>query len=529
MTERRTADRFPGILVADDSPTSLQFLTSFLTEQGYSVHPACDGEQVLEFVRTSIPDLILLDVRMPGLDGFEVCRRLKGDERTRSIPVIFISVLEDVRDKVRGFEVGAIDYITKPFQPGEVRARIRTHLRLHELTEQLEQEIVERRRTEQRLQESEERLQLTLEATGVGIWDWDVPKDLWYASPEYYAQLGYEPRTDPGDREEWLERVHPDDQALVRERIQGVLAQHVEDHQYEARLRAADGTYRWMMVRGFCVAHDRDGNVTRMLGIRVDITDRKQAEDEIRKLNEQLEARVIERTAQLEASSKELETFVYSVSHDLRTPLRAIDGYRGLLERRMDGALDDESRRYMEVISRAATRMGMLIDDLLSFSRMGRFEMAKQPVDLGRLVQATIEELSPDAVGREVHWKIPVLPMVFGDRLMLRIVLVNLLANALKFTRPRPVAEIEIGCRDEADETVILVRDNGVGFDMQYEDKLFGVFQRLHGVDEFEGTGIGLANVRRIVQRHGGRCWAEGKVDAGATFYFSLPRAGTDP
>ena len=239
-----------------------------------------------------------------------------------------------------------------------------------------------------------------------------------------------------------------------------------------------------------------------------------------------LENQVALRTAELKASNQELEAFAYSVSHDLRAPLRHIDGFLGLLQKNAGTSLDEQSRHYMHTISEAAKKMGLLIDDLLSFSRMGRHAMAFQKVDLGPLVREVIRELEPDAAGRNIAWRIGDLPAVRGDAATLRMVLANLVDNALKFTRPRQRAQIEIASLPgQASESVIFVRDNGVGFDMTYADKLFGVFQRLHRADEFEGTGIGLANVRRIIARHGGRTWAEGAPDQGATFFFSLPHS----
>ncbi|UUZ64173.1 hypothetical protein LP417_02635 [Polaromonas sp. P1-6] len=236
--------------------------------------------------------------------------------------------------------------------------------------------------------------------------------------------------------------------------------------------------------------------------------------------------RVQERTAQLEAANRELESFSYSVSHDLRAPLRHIDGYLEMLLEGTRGQLVEQSQRYLKMIAQASRQMNQLIDDLLAFSRMNHADMREAPVDLGVLVRETIDSLKMDTEGRHIAWQVASLPRVVGDTAMLRQVLANLLGNAVKYTGPREAAQIEIGSAGEENGRVVLfVRDNGVGFDMQHADKLFGVFQRLHRADEFEGTGIGLASVRRIIERHGGRVWAEGKTGAGATFYFTLKRS----
>jgi signal transduction histidine kinase len=259
-------------------------------------------------------------------------------------------------------------------------------------------------------------------------------------------------------------------------------------------------------------------------------TIRRRVEEDLRQARDKLEALnqdLARRSAELEASNKELEAFAYSISHDLRAPLRHMAGFGELLRNSAAASLNEKGRRYVTVILEAANRMGTLIDDLLAFSRISRAEAHYSTVSLEQIVQEAIAEVRQDANERRIVWKIDSLPDWSGDRSMLRLAMVNLISNAVKFTRARSQAEIEIGCTDyKNDHVVLFVRDNGVGFDMKYSNKLFGVFQRLHPQEAFEGTGIGLATVQRIIHRHGGRVWAEGKVEGGATFYFSLSRTG---
>jgi signal transduction histidine kinase len=253
--------------------------------------------------------------------------------------------------------------------------------------------------------------------------------------------------------------------------------------------------------------------------LELELAERRRREEQIRGLNEEIS----KRSLALETSNKELEAFAYSVSHDLRAPLRHMSGFSELLQKSAAASLNDRSRRYLVMILESAKRMGNLIDDLLAFSRIGRAEAHRTLVSLDQIVREAVTEVGTQSGGRDIAWTIGDLPYVYGDRSMLRLMLVNLVSNAVKFTSTRPKARVQIGCLEKrGNQTVMFVRDNGVGFDMRYTEKLFGVFQRLHGPEEFEGTGIGLATVQRIIHRHGGRVWAEGIVNDGATFYFSL-------
>jgi light-regulated signal transduction histidine kinase (bacteriophytochrome) len=247
--------------------------------------------------------------------------------------------------------------------------------------------------------------------------------------------------------------------------------------------------------------------------------------EEIQRLNGELEQRVKERTAQLEMMVKELEAFTYSISDDMRGPLRAIDGFSRVLMEEYPQKMDDEGKRLLNIIRSNARSMSELIDGLLTFSHLGRQPLDQTEINMEEVAKSTFEEVQAANKERRVLIELQALPPAFGDRATIHQVLYNLISNAFKFTRPKPQPSIEIGCQETGNENTYYVRDNGVGFDMQYSPKLFGVFQRLHGVDDFEGAGVGLALVQRIVLRHGGRVWAEAKVDEGATFYFSLPKA----
>ncbi len=326
----------------------------------------------------------------------------------------------------------------------------------------------------------------------------------------------------------WITALHPEDRERTREVwLRAVKTRSFYDTEY--RMRRYGGEYRWMAVHGAPVLEE-DGTIREWVIICADNEDRKQAEVEIVKLNEELEQRVEERTAELEAANQELEAFSYSVSHDLRAPLRALDGFSRILLEEYSPQLPEKARHYLTVTRNNAVQMGVLIDDLLAFARLSRQPLHKQSVAPAELVRQVLEDLTSEREGRRVEIKVGDLPACQGDPQLLKQVLVNLVSNGLKYTRKRDVARIEIGAVARSGNIpAYYVRDNGVGFDMRYAGKLFGVFQRLHGANEYPGTGVGLAIVQRIVHRHGGRVWAEAEVNRGATFYFMLTQSVTQP
>ncbi|MBU2623369.1 MAG: PAS domain S-box protein [Proteobacteria bacterium] len=432
--------------------------------------------------------------------------------------------------------------------------------RLFEAAEKSRRELIiameERKLTGEILTKSEEKFRNIFEKATEGIYI-STPQGRYVSvNPAFAKILGF------NSPEEILEGVEDIGHQLYadsedRQKLMNLLAGHDRVDGFEIKGYRRDGQIVWVSINAHAV-RDENGALQFIEGTMNDITGRRQAEErmqaaheerqlmlkeaeqsrrvllsvvedqkeaqeEIRKLNAELEQRVADRTAMLEAANRELEAFSYSVSHDLRSPLQHVTGFAELLNKRAAGSLDEKSRHYLKIITDSTMRMGRLIDDLLAFSRMGRAEMLKRKTNLDSLVSEILKDFKANSRSKNIDWIVGQLPEVYGDTAMLRQVFVNLISNAFKFTEKRMEAVIEIGStRGEKDEVCVFVKDNGAGFDMKYVDKLFGIFQRLHRTEEFEGTGIGLANVRRIIQRHGGRVWAEGKEGEGATFFFTL-------
>ncbi len=459
------------------------------------------------------PDLIISDHGLPRFDGFAALALARS--RCPEVPFIFVTGALGERVAIETFEKGATDYVLKNNLEKLVPAVRRA---LREAAERGEQ-----RQKERALRESEERFRKLVEGVkNYAMISIDQHGKVQEWNPAAQRIFGYA-------RAEAVEK--PVDDLIIpsslRELYYGGLTNYLISgaasllgRPIELNLRRKNGQE---FPAELAISRVAPAEPPRCTVVVRDITDRKKLEVRLRQANQKLEQRAQERGTQLKEARREFEAFCHSVSHDLRAPLRHVLGYVDILQDEAAGRLNQNDRQTLQAIVESAQLMSRLMDGLVSFSRVNRAEMRPAPVRLAALVGEARQELREEIKGRAIDWRIGPLPEVEGDPILLHQALVQLLGNALKFTRPRPRASIEIGARNSAGEVICFVRDNGVGFPMEYSGKLFGVFQRLHRQGEFEGVGTGLATVRRIINRHGGRTWAEGEAGAGATFYFSLP------
>ena len=374
------------------------------------------------------------------------------------------------------------------------------------------QDITDRKQAEADLKNLSDRLTLALKSGAIAIWDWNVVENILTWDDRMYELYGITPNQFTSVYDAWAASLHPEDRPMAEAAIQKALAGE-KDYDPEFRVLHPDGTIRFIKAYGL-VQRDPQGNPQSMIGINFDITARKQAEIQL-----------LQTTAQLQASNRELEAFAYSVSHDLRSPLRAIDGFSKALLEDYGDQFDAEGQDYFDRIRQNVNRMGILIDDLLRLSRVSRSEMEYSSVNLSTLVQEQADDLQSLEPERQVTLVIAPNVTISADLTLMRVVINNLMQNAWKFTSHHATARIEFGVTQLEGQLIYFLRDDGAGFDMAYTKMLFGVFQRLHNTHEFPGTGIGLATVQRAIHRHGGKVWAEGAVEQGATIYFTIPRS----
>ncbi len=458
-----------------------------------------------ERVAASAPDIALVDLNLPDGRAVEI---LSAPPEAGDFPILIMTSYGNEQIVVEALKSGALDYVVK--SAGAFAAMPRVVARALREWGLLQ----ERKRAEERL-----RLQgAALEAAANAIAIADRTGIIRWTNPAFATLTGYAPEEACG-RELFDSSAH--EQAIYRNLWDTVLAGRV--WQSELLNRRKDGSF-YTEEQTIAPVRDASGAISHFVAIKQDITERRRAENEVRCLNAELEQRVLQRTAQLQALNKELEAFAYSVSHDLKAPLRGIDGYSRLLLENQAARLDEDGRAFLTRIRQGVLQMGMLIEDLLAYARMERRVLQSGPVEVGSLVRSVLAERTAEIQARRIDPRLELPSLtVRADPEGLAQVLRNLLDNALKFSRDRSVPVIEIGGRPQENCVVLWVKDNGIGFDMRFHDRIFEIFQRLHRAEDYPGTGIGLAIVRKAVQRMGGRVWAESAPDAGSTFYLELP------
>ncbi|MGQ2980385.1 MAG: ATP-binding protein [Polaromonas sp.] len=564
MNSAGSGDSSPlHVLIVENITAQAQMLCHILEEQGYCVSIADNGQSALEMTTSLQPALVVSGVKIPEMSGYELCRQIKASPDLRQTPVILVTSLVDPNEVLLGLQCGADSFVIKPYERSHMLARVehalstrgitpvpeasapaeiffhgerhqitasRTQIlnllmstydaavqRNNELTESREQL---RERTAEVLR-SNRFLDSMIEHIPTAVYIKDAVQLRYVRVNRALEQLAGLPR------EQMLgktahELFEKDDADISVEQDRRVLAsgllEEIEEHRFSSQ-----GEGRRTLHTYKVPVFGEAAGPTHVLGISEDITQKKELENVIDRLHVALNARA----ADLEATNKSLESFTSAASHDLRSPLSVIAGYAGLLEKSYADRLDEKGLHYLSIIRARVKSMAGLIDDLLSFSRLTLQEVAKTAVDMNVLVAQVAAEMPGFGLNAaRPAIQLGALPDAPADAALLRQVWINLLSNAVKYSSRVDVPLIEVSGRIEGAEAIYSVRDNGAGFDMACYDKLFEVFERLHGDQEFEGTGVGLATVHRVVTRHGGRVWAEGKVDEGAVFHFALPLQG---
>lgn len=484
------------ILLIDDDPNDRLLATREINREfsDIQIEEALDWSGIHQAFDADEFDLVITDYELNWTTGIDVLHAVKAHDPNR--PIIMFTDSGSQEIAVEAMKAGLDDYVLKsPKHLVRLSQAVRT--------------VWENAQTRRKASDLEFRLQFLLNELKVGVFRSTLDGQLLEASDGLLRLLGLASLSEA--------------QTFCQKNLVFDEAERTKHRQWHREVKLNDSEDRplWLRVSETVV---QLGNRSVIDGLVNDITEQKQTAAALQSLNQTLEQRVQERTARLEMLNRELEMFAFSVSHDLRSPIRQIDGFAALLKQHLQSTTPDETAlHYLHRISELTERSGRMIDDLLQFSRTGRAEMQHTPVNMNRLVQEAKRQIEPHLADRTIHWTIEPLPTVKGDRNLLRQVWQNLIENAVKYTRPRQQAEIIIGSNHEKGEIIFFVRDNGIGFHQDDVQHLFGVFQRLPDAQVFEGTGIGLANVQRIIHRHRGRVWAEGTPDVSATFYFSLP------
>jgi PAS domain S-box-containing protein len=518
-------DHKVNILLVDDTPDKLTAHEAVLVDLEQNIVKARSGREALRCLLQQEFAVILLDINMPGMDGFETAELIRQRKATAHTPIIFLtSFSTGDTDVYRGYSLGAVDYLFTPIVPEVLRSKVGVFIDLARQSRQLQRQSEALRRAEQeklerRLTETTERLEwetrrnhffrLSIELLAIS----DYQGVFGQINPTWQKGLGYAEEELKG--QSFFSFIHPADEAMTREWLAKITDADTPLY-FENRFRARSGDYRWL---GWTIAPFAAEGLLYIFAR--DITERYEREQQIKQLNDDLKKQAVT----LQSVNQELESFSYSIAHDLRTPLLAITGYSEMMIQGEAGKVAPDGVQMLRAIHRNSGHMSQLIDDFLAFFRVGRQELTKGYIDMKKIAHEAIISVQPIDGKRQIAFDVAELPAARGDASLVRQVLVNLLANAVKFTGTREKASIQLGHELTDGHCIYHVRDNGVGFDMKHYGKLFNVFQRLHTREEFDGTGIGLAIVQKIVQRHGGKVWADSKPNKGATFFFSLPAA----